>query len=128
MPHESIAPTPDEIAVGAYHLWEKESRPLGRQNENWIEAETQLMLFDQKLEVNLPIRQNGVSPRNNYGVPIQTASAIPCSGKTNKTRQPRILVVDDDPFATHMLGALLRKHAYVRRRVKRSHEGCPNGL
>ncbi len=52
MPHEYIAPTRNEIAVGAYHVWERESRPLGRQKENWIEARTQFMLAHQRLEVN----------------------------------------------------------------------------
>jgi CheY-like chemotaxis protein len=83
MAHEYIAPTPDQIAVGAYHVWEKQSRPLGRQKENWIEAERQLMF------------------------------ALPNSAKGRNTPCHRVLVVDDEPLATHMLGRLLRRHGYI---------------
>lgn len=83
MAHEYVAPTPDQIAVGAYHVWEKESRPLGRQKENWIEAERQLMF------------------------------TMPNSGKGRNIPRHRVLVVDDEPLATHMLGRLLRKHGYI---------------
>ena len=38
---------------------------------------------------------------------------MPGNGKSSETRQPRVLVVDDEIFATHMLGGLLRKHGYL---------------
>jgi hypothetical protein len=40
---EFPAPTPDEIAVCAYLIWEKEGRPAGREKEHWLQAETQLL-------------------------------------------------------------------------------------
>jgi CheY-like chemotaxis protein len=113
MPQQYIAPNREEIAVGAYHVWEKERRPSGRQNQNWIEAEAQLRLFHQSLEVNLPIRQKDAPGRNKLAVAIQRAFAMPGSGKRKKTRQPRVLVVDDELPATHMLRELLRKHGYI---------------
>ena len=36
------APAPDEVAVCAYLIWEKEGRPLDRSREHWLQAETQL--------------------------------------------------------------------------------------
>jgi CheY-like chemotaxis protein len=83
MAHEYIAPTPDQIAVGAYHVWEKESHPLGRQKANWFEAERQLMF------------------------------TMPNSGIGRDIPRHRVLVIDDEPLATHMLGRLLRKHGYI---------------
>ncbi|MFA6560559.1 MAG: DUF2934 domain-containing protein [Verrucomicrobiia bacterium] len=35
-------PTPDEIAVCAFAIWEKEGRPHGRDVEHWLQAEAQL--------------------------------------------------------------------------------------
>jgi CheY-like chemotaxis protein len=35
------------------------------------------------------------------------------SSKTGAAHRPRILIVDDDPFATHLLGRLLRRHGYL---------------
>jgi len=40
---EFQAPIPDEVAICAYLIWEREGRPLGREKEHWIEAETQLL-------------------------------------------------------------------------------------
>jgi len=37
------APALDEIACCAYLIWEKEGRPMGREREHWLQAETQLM-------------------------------------------------------------------------------------
>lgn len=34
--------TPDEIAVCAFAIWEKEGRPHGRDVEHWLQAEAQL--------------------------------------------------------------------------------------
>jgi len=99
------APTPEEIAVGAYHVWEKESRPLDRQKENWIEAETHLLHSHEEPEVNPSIGHNDIT--------IQTALTMPGIGKKGNTRQPRVLIVDDEPFATHMLGGLLRRYGYI---------------
>jgi hypothetical protein len=36
-------PTPEEIAVCAYALWESENRPHGRDQAHWFQAEQQLM-------------------------------------------------------------------------------------
>jgi len=38
---------------------------------------------------------------------------MPGSGKGRMTPHHRVLIVDDEPFATHMLGRLLRKHGYI---------------
>lgn len=113
MAHENIAPTPDEIAVGAYHVWEKESRPLGRQKENWIEAETQLTRLQRWPEANWAIRPISDFARTKDGVAIQTAITMPGTGKRSKTRQARVLIVDDEPAATHVLGGLLRRHGFI---------------
>ena len=106
-------PTSDEVAVGAYHVWEKESRPSGRESENWLEAETQLTLFPREPDAKPPIRPDIVPARYNNPSIIESASPMPGIGKRGKTRQPRVLVIDDEPFATHMLGGLLRKYGYI---------------
>ncbi len=36
-------PAPEDIAICAYLIWEKEGRPAGRAKEHWLQAETQLM-------------------------------------------------------------------------------------
>jgi two-component system response regulator VicR len=33
--------------------------------------------------------------------------------KVATARRSRVLIVDDDPFATHLLGRLLRRHGYI---------------
>jgi hypothetical protein len=38
----SLEPTDEEIAVAAYHLWQQEGCPSGREAEHWREAETKL--------------------------------------------------------------------------------------
>jgi hypothetical protein len=38
----SAEPTPDEIALCAYAIWEGEGRPEGRETEHWQQAEAQL--------------------------------------------------------------------------------------
>jgi CheY-like chemotaxis protein len=113
MTHEYTAPTLDEIAVGAYHVWEKESRPRDRQKENWTEAESQLLLFHERLEAKPAILENNVVTRNENSAALDTALTMPGIGKHGKTRQPRVLVIDDEPFATHMLGGLLRRYGYI---------------
>jgi hypothetical protein len=40
--HTAIHPTPEQITVCAYLIWEKEGRPLGRQKSHWLQAEKQL--------------------------------------------------------------------------------------
>jgi len=42
MPDEITPPTPSEIAVCAYLIWEKEGRPAGRVRDHWLQAEAQL--------------------------------------------------------------------------------------
>ena len=37
------APTPEEIALCAFLIWEREGRPSGREREHWLQAETQLL-------------------------------------------------------------------------------------
>lgn len=32
-----------EIAVRAYHIWEREGRPQGREHEHWLMAETEVL-------------------------------------------------------------------------------------
>jgi len=113
MPNANDTPTHDEIAVGAYYVWEGESRPLGRQKQNWTEAQTQFMSFRQRLEANPSIGENSIFAQNRGGATAQTASMTPRVGKRRKARQPRVLVVDDEHSATHMLGGLLRRHGYI---------------
>jgi len=125
MAHEYIAPTPDEIAVGAYHVWEKESRPLRRQKENWLEAETQLMQFQRRPEANPSERPISDFVRTQNDISVQAGTPMPASGKRNKTRLPRVLVVDDEPVATHMLGALLRKHGYIAAELNNPTKAVP---
>jgi len=36
-------PAPEEIALCAFLIWEKEGRPPGRDREHWLQAETQLL-------------------------------------------------------------------------------------
>ena len=43
VPSEILALTQEEIAVRAYHLWEQEGRPLGRDKDHWQRAEHQLL-------------------------------------------------------------------------------------
>jgi putative two-component system response regulator len=35
------------------------------------------------------------------------------NGKSRETRHHRVLIVDDDRIATHILGRLLRRHGYI---------------
>ena len=39
-PH--FVPTEDEIAECAYFIWESEGYPIGREEEHWRQAQTQL--------------------------------------------------------------------------------------
>lgn len=41
-------PTREEIAVRAYHLWEKAGKPQARELECWLQAEAELRLEGQK--------------------------------------------------------------------------------
>jgi len=41
------------------------------------------------------------------------AFTMPGGAKGLRLRDPRVLVVDDEPFVTHMLGGLLRKYGYI---------------
>ena len=41
---QANTPTPDEIAMCAFAIWEKEGRPHGRDVEHWLQAEAQLMV------------------------------------------------------------------------------------
>ncbi len=113
MPNARNTPTHDEIAVGAYHVWERESRPLGRQKQNWTEAQTELMSFPQRLEANPSMGENSIFAQNRGGTTAHKALMTPRRGKRRKARQPRVLVVDDEHPATHMLGGLLRRHGYI---------------
>jgi hypothetical protein len=36
-------PSKEEIALCAYLIWEREGRQPGRENEYWLQAETQLL-------------------------------------------------------------------------------------
>lgn len=45
---QANAPTPDEIAVCAYAIWEKEGRPQTRDVEHWLQAEAQLKIDRQQ--------------------------------------------------------------------------------
>jgi CheY-like chemotaxis protein len=113
MPNAYDTPTHDEIAVGAYHVWERESRPSGRQKQHWTEAQRQLISFPRRLEPKPPLGENSIFAQNRGGATTQMASMTPRSGKRKKARQPRVLVIDDEPPATHMLGGLLRRHGYI---------------
>jgi len=113
MAHERNPPTPDEIAVCAYYIWEAECRPLDREKENWIQAETVLLLLHERIKATPFIRQGSLSDRNSKRAGIQMASTMARSGKGSRRREPRILVVDDEPLATHMLGGLLRRYGYT---------------
>ena len=33
---------PEAVAAYAYHIWEQEGRPVGREREHWLQAEAQL--------------------------------------------------------------------------------------
>ena len=41
--NESSQPTPEEIAVFAFLIWEKEGRPSGQLRKHWLQAEIQLL-------------------------------------------------------------------------------------
>ena len=38
----AIQPIPEQIAMCAYLIWEKEGRPQGRHESHWLQAENQL--------------------------------------------------------------------------------------
>ena len=40
---EIIQPAEDEVAVHAYHLWEEEGRPSGRDFDHWVKAKSHLI-------------------------------------------------------------------------------------
>lgn len=40
---EIDAPSPEDIAICAYLIWEKEGKPSGRLRVHWLQAEAQLM-------------------------------------------------------------------------------------
>jgi hypothetical protein len=44
MAHKCNTPSPSEIAVFAYLIWENEGRPAGCIREHWLQAETQLLV------------------------------------------------------------------------------------
>ena len=58
--HGAAARTPpdvERIRVRAYHIWEQQGRPEGRDEENWREAERQLQVefrigFPDDLDMN----------------------------------------------------------------------------
>jgi len=35
-------PRPEQVALLAYHIWEQEGRPAGREQEHWLQAESQI--------------------------------------------------------------------------------------
>lgn len=47
---QNLLPTPEEIAVRAYHLWEEEGHPVGRDQEHWHRAERQLLELHKQEE------------------------------------------------------------------------------
>ena len=49
---EYVAPTDEDIAGYAYHLWEVEGRQSGRDLEYWLEAKTHLTI-DRQYEAGL---------------------------------------------------------------------------
>jgi hypothetical protein len=51
-------PTPDEIALCAYFIWEHEGRPPGREAAHWLQAEAQLTA-DRKHDAGLLKKSKG---------------------------------------------------------------------
>ena len=41
-PQTSSTPRPEQVALLAYHIWEQEGRPPGREQEHWFQAESQI--------------------------------------------------------------------------------------
>ena len=41
-PQTTSNPRPEQIALLAYHIWEQEGRPAGREQEHWLQAESQM--------------------------------------------------------------------------------------
>jgi CheY-like chemotaxis protein len=51
--------------------------------------------------------------------------AMPKKGKSRGLRRQRILIVDDERVATHVLGRLLRRHGYITAEVNDSTKAGP---
>jgi hypothetical protein len=50
-------PTPEEIAVCAYLIWEHEGRPEGHAMQHWLQAETQLIAAHHHEQLLKPVRE-----------------------------------------------------------------------
>jgi hypothetical protein len=50
----------DAVAAYAYHIWEQEGRPVGRDREHWLQAEAQLRWALLADDLNGPRSQNTV--------------------------------------------------------------------
>lgn len=58
-----MLPTPDQIAVAAYHRWERRRHDHGRHADDWITSERELA-FGLNYEVAARYRLDGVEPRH----------------------------------------------------------------
>jgi hypothetical protein len=77
-----ITPSPSEIAKRAYHIWEREGRPHGRDQEHWYAAEREI-LGATTAEEDRPI---GEIRRAQQASARQTGAAAP--GKPSKPTAP----------------------------------------
>lgn len=73
--HSSItgAPTHEEIAVRAYHLWEKAGRPQARELECWLQAETEVRSESRKFAGAVGTTQTSPQPKKK---PARTTSPL----------------------------------------------------
>jgi hypothetical protein len=70
-------PTHDEIAAQAYQIYLRNGAVAGRDLENWLEAETELMSARERDSASADTRINGASPLSvaREGTPPQTMVA-----------------------------------------------------
>lgn len=74
------APTHTDIEVRAYHIWEQEGRPQGRQLDHWLRAEQEFSLVQP------------AQPRRAARKPTNAGKTAPASApkKTARTQRPSL--------------------------------------
>jgi hypothetical protein len=75
-PKQSKKPTRQEIAVCAYHIWEREGKPSGNDVVYWLQAEKQL-IADREQDAGLLQAARSLQPaRQKRNRTVSTLTAI----------------------------------------------------
>jgi hypothetical protein len=88
----------DEIARSAYHLWEREGRPAGRDQEFWFRAQEQLSHAEEQARLLAGAATNTAEVAS--AVPFGSVMAAPGSPVVRKLIAPAALPVADIQLET----------------------------